>query len=483
MYNGSTRGADQGQTSEECRIRAWLSYRHGNPDHKAARDQLEKLCREREIELIYDKKGTKTGDDLIRFMQDLSESRFIFIFMDSDYLASPYTVHELIAISELGGLDERIVAPIRVSTAMVATEATRIRGLWNGDNDGWNELARQLDEKDPDKLAQRLDAAWTQVVYPHLDTLSNSAEDNGWETILKECLEEIENRQHSAIERNREQLRRQLIVRIERVLQYGASLVPALVRELEMQADADHRSIATRLLDRESVSNAISALTRAAARQKDALGGRSREWKECFLNAEEICGWLLLASTDPAWWYHNELRFARQVESDVTREIPLKIPEFIEIVISRSVMAWAKYRRGSDGKAKPDRQQGSDLVFDAISTEASDISLLSGIYRDLLRGEPLYNDREKLLEDICVRAEARFENDHKPIYYLMPRDTMLSLKSAAWFQGMRDRLLGKIQFICCDAPAKPYEFSPTREDQAKLLAHVAEFLYLEKDSV
>ncbi len=467
-------------STEEYPKRAWLSYRHKNDDHIAARTLLEDLCGKKGIKLVYDKNGTKEGDSLIQFMRDLSASRFIFIFLDPDYLASPYTVHELIAISEVGLLEERIIVPVRVSEAMVAIEATRQKRLWNGDDDGWNELARQLRETDLDELARRLDKAWKQVVYPHLDQLRDSAENRGWQTILETRLKDIETQQNDAVQKSEDRLKRQLVAEIERILQYGTLPAQAFRRELRLLANADCRSIATNLLNMDTVSKAIAALTRVAQRQKAVLGERSSEWKACFVDAEEICGWLLLASTDHAWWYHNKLRFAQQVESDVTREIPLQVPAFIEIVIARSVVKWAKYRLGKDGKAKPAQQRGSEVLFDAISSEATDITLLSGIYRDLLRGEPSGKDRDELLDDVCNRAEARFNRTGKPVYYLMPNDTIRLLNSADWFRGMKERLLGKIQFICCDAPCKPYELPPTQEDQALLLAQLAEFLSLEE---
>ena len=69
-------------------IQAWLSYRCKDTFAQTQRDELKAICKANNIRLVYDESDAQEGDDLIKFMEDLTSARCVFIFLAPDYFES-----------------------------------------------------------------------------------------------------------------------------------------------------------------------------------------------------------------------------------------------------------------------------------------------------------------------------------------------------------------------------------------------------------
>jgi len=473
---------DQGTDN---RYQAWLSYRCKNERHIAARDKLEALCKDQGIQLIYDEKETGEGDDLFEFMRKLSASRIIFVFLDKDYLASPYTAHELIRISEIDCFDQRVIRLLRMDDSIVATRATELLDQWRSSS--WiGELERQISKKGSDSLPSRMKQAWDKLVYPLLDIKNTPLIGGKKDDILRDLVSGVAKEQKDFVKQEDGNLKQFLIDAIARIIANSSTLLPGVFsrdHKLDLSPNLGAKAVARALLDTATVREAVAVVTRVAGERKKSLGKDSTEWRECFVDAEDVCGWLLLSSVNPDWWYHNELRLFPTRPSQVAHEVPLETPAYIEVVISRSFKVTAKYQRDEVGKARPLYAGDQDhLLFDALSDGATDTSLLAEIYNDLWQvdsGSLKEKKPQDLIKDIVDAAKARFEDTGKPVYYLMLQDKIRLLKQRPWFKGLEADLAGQVRFICCDVEAKESDIPASREPQSTLLAQLSRFLALE----
>ncbi len=109
---------------------------------------------------------------------------------------------------------------------------------------------------------------------------------------------------------------------------------------------------------------------------------------------------------------------------------------------------------------------------------ASDIQILSEIFKQLRRINSAPQDVDRLLADIQKTARALSKKQGgKPIYYIVSSDYLALVKALACYQKLQEKFAGCIQFICCVQTSLD-ELSPCREDQSSLLEDLAIILRL-----
>ena len=134
------------QLEDNFPINAYLSYRCNIDRDTQARDKLKALCSKPNITLRYDESETGEGDSLIKFMEDLTSARCVFLFLSPEYFQSAYTLFELIRINEWADLDSRFILPLRVCNNIIDKYRTAAKEFW---------FSKQA-EADRDKLADML---------------------------------------------------------------------------------------------------------------------------------------------------------------------------------------------------------------------------------------------------------------------------------------------------------------------------------------
>ncbi|WMP17931.1 toll/interleukin-1 receptor domain-containing protein [Thiothrix lacustris] len=460
-------------------IHAFVSYRHNRPPDIQTRDKLEELCAGKSISLIYDEKVTSEGDSLITFMEDLTAARCVFLFLSAAYFQSAYTLYELVSIHEQPDLDRHFVHPVRVTADMVTYQRTAMETYWQEHEAVRNELSRLLKQPDHALVWQRVVVAWDALVFPFLDTLQPALEEGDADAILQKRVGDMQQSVKVAIAETTKRLHEKVKSEIGRIL--GNQYIPGnkLKRELRLDPSIETQAIAQRLAEEPDVGQAIAVITRVVQTQAKLLAAKPEQWDECLSDAEQLCGWLLINSVDPVWWFHNELKMQRAARGGISHAFSLGDPAYIEVIISRSILQAARYDLNEYGKAKPvaENHDGT-LLFDATE-DATDELLLARLYKRLHRSPRVPSQVAELLEGIYSRAYSFYRTGQgKPVYYLVTQEQLELLESRSWFAEAQKKLAGYLQFICCDLQCQPYEQPACREDQTLLLDQVALLLSL-----
>lgn len=483
-------------------INAYLSYRHRNETAILARDELESCCEKSGlITLIYDKKATKEDDSLICFMEKLVDARCLFLFLEPDYFESSYTLFELICINEQEGLDKGFVHPIRLTESMVTYTRTSARQFWQANLAIREETARLLkktgrlkDTKDDDYDAiwRRIDNAWSNLIEDCLDHLKSAVTEDGKpNTRLQIAVKHV----IPAIEEVRNQKQVSLLAAMNKqivgILNKKSIPLKAFSKELgeydsEGELTEDAISIASFLTRRDSavkIRHFLNALICVVDDEKDRLGIESDEWEDCFNDAEQLAGWLLLRSIDADWWFDNEHSIQSKTEKSTLDKLSLDSIGFVEVVISRGVLQAARYRINEHGEAEPYNKKHNILMLYDASDEAKKTQFLRDIYIDIYRRNPDSKlSSDELFEKIIIRAKSSKDiAKGKAIYYLVSEETQKLLETFDWYKQPKASFEGCLHFICCNAPDKDYEKSVSSEDQNALLDRIAILLALNED--
>ena len=459
-------------------IHAYLSYRCKETRDRAARDRLKDLCSETNITLRYDESETEEGDSLIEFMEDLTSARCVFLFLSPEYFQSAYTLFELIKINEQADLDKSFIIPLRLSEAMVTYEWTTSKNYFDNNEAVCNELVRLLKKHNvnQDDLWQRIDAAWNAVIFPYLDRLHVSLENANADVALSELLRKTQAAVKDAIDKSIKEFQYELINKITAILNHNhINADDKFKEELGLTPINDVCHIATQLV-KIAAGKAITILTRVLTEKKSLL--ESAQWKNCFYDAERLCGWLLLNSVHPIWWFHNEIKLNKTVKTSLSNRVDLQDKKYIEVIISRTLFKAASYALYADGQPKAAGKEYDVMCFDGFSHTAKKEELLIRLYKDLLGKFPF--SEIDILKKIINRATTIYDEIEKPVYYLVSSDYLAMWESMAEEDGEIRKLAGYLQFICCEKPAKFDQQQASKEDQSLLLDKVARLLALEQ---
>ena len=468
------------QLEENYPIHAYLSYRCKKVRDIDARVKLkDALFSAAKITLRDDESETEEGDSLIEFMEDLTSARCVFLFLSPEYFQSAYTLFELIKINEQADLDKRFIIPLRLSEAMVTYEWTTSKNYFDNNEAVRNELVRLLKKSNvnQDNLWQRINAAWEEVIFPHLDILNVSLENAGAEEALGNLLGKTQAAITDAINNSTKDFQSELIKKITVILNRDhINANDRFKEELGLTATKDVRDIATHLVEIEA-GKAITILTRVLIEKKALL--ESAQWKSCFYDAEKLCGWLLLNSVDHIWWFHNAIKLEKTVKTSLSNRVDLQDKKYMEVVISRTLFKAAHYSLYPDGQPKPAGKEYNVMCFDGFSAKAKKEELLICLYEDLYHNSPSSKTSQtEILTNIINRAIANHNVTGKPVYYLVSVDYLVMWESMAEEDSEIKKLTGYLQFICCENSAKPNQ-GKANKDQSLLLNEVALLLSLE----
>jgi len=492
--------------------RAFLSYRHNYDSEIAAKNILEAAVNDQEkVELVFDKSVTEVGDCVIEFMKELIAARCIFLFISEDYFKSPYTLFELISISEHPEIESKIIIPICVSSRMLRVSVfQQIKNYWDdhpGHYETLDHLLRyqrtDLPKLDNKALWKRIDDAWQKQIFKYLNKLWDPDIVGDVPRLISKAVEELSDGITEQIKATTDYHRKIIKEQIKDLLNDQTVLVGRLARELGLPRNA----MAAQVVDALVLSSAMSVkpigcLISAARDVKEMLISISpMDWRDAFQDIQQICGLLLLNTIDPQWWFNHELELGLQMQQGVIGEgYKLEDAAFVEVVISKELITQNSSTSlglvlSPDNPDKVVSHQNTandgynNMLFDGVSGDAVAVTLLGKIHQDLLPSTSIPNDAEgiiadieKYTENIENAAEAIKEaSRQRPVYYIVSGSYLEQLKQQEWFPVFQQKLKGNLQFICCTEEAIAGSGHVTKERQKLLLSQVALLLKIDRN--
>lgn len=480
-------------------IRVYLSYRTKGARDEPARDALRPLCAARGMELIYDIDAIPIGSSFVKFMDHLSGGRCIVVFLSQKYFRSAYTLYELIALYERGNLDQRLIHLLRLEDDVQCKNHTTVKDYWHADTAEASadraELARLLQiANDKATVWERIDAVWKQHVFPYLETISLTCDAQGQvqQPVLKKLVDDIDTQVQAVIDDEHNKFIAEVRKQLEHILSISRDLCESLATGLQCQQQS--AKVVDKLLAT-PVTAALSTLHQAAEIQGKLLGQNTKDWRDYFHHAEQLCGWLLMTSVDKVWWFNTQIRWQQNTRTDPGDTVHLQRAAYVEVIISR---AYLKYDGTIKAGIEPrfvlnDRHQAQAAgahhnhnlpIFDILTPGAGLKQILTTIYNDLSENPPsrIPREDEQLFDDVIdVLEVARGIRQGKPVYYLVTADYLqilsTELNKLALEEQKKQLWCGLIRFVCCDLdPGQP---NAARERQSLLLSHVAKILLLD----
>ncbi len=475
-------------------LQIYLSYRCKDAKGIEARSDLESLCEQRGYKLVYDKNGTRQGDSLTGFMEDLVSMPFVFLFLTPDYFRSAWCLFELIRLHELGKLEEYAeIVPLRLSADMDLKQKQPILDFWDSDREDARKerafLAERLalpeagdDSRTKQAIRELIEEAWEQTIAPELDSKQPTLDGADQNAILNDRLNHLLPSFEEAVEEEHRHFRIALRKALEAELR-----PPRLVDELkaELGVDADNK-LPESLLNTGEAADAVATVTRVVKALRKWPGVSRDLWRQCYLQADKLCSLLLLDSIDPNWWFQNRRRILRENGERLSHTWVLEEKAFSEVVVSRSLTDARRVTRPCydyDNRKKcvtPTREYNDPLLFDA-SPAATSEGLLATLFQDLMgrRPEGKETEHDELVNAIARRARSQYKVRRAPIHYLVGKSFMEDLRNADWYSQAREQWKGYLLFVVCDNDPPPGHHSPTREKQDQLLDQLAVFKELE----
>ncbi|UOG91020.1 MAG: hypothetical protein L3K52_12515 [Candidatus Thiothrix sulfatifontis] len=264
-----------------------------------------------------------------------------------------------------------------------------------------------------------------------------------------------------------------------RILDGQLVLREKLKAVLKLDSCAIAADIAAHLVEKQEVSQAVGVLAQISLElDKKKPESLKERWEDYLTHVEQLCGWLLINSVDPEWWLQHEASLQSTAQDSVTRSLSLDTQAYVEVIISRSLLQQARYDLDEYGDPIPASSIHDPMVFDGHTAGASDIQILSEIFKQLRRVDSAPQDVDRLLADIQKTARALSKRQGgKPIYYIVSNAYLEMLEDLACYPKLKEKLAGCVQFICCVQTSLD-ELSPCREDQSSLLEDLAVILRL-----
>lgn len=105
-------------------VKVFVSYSWGVENDTGVVTELQRLCRERDIELIRDNEAMKHGDSINAFMDDLSSARNVITVFSDAYFKSKWCMYELLKTWWAGGFEQR-THPINADQCALDDDAYR----------------------------------------------------------------------------------------------------------------------------------------------------------------------------------------------------------------------------------------------------------------------------------------------------------------------------------------------------------------------
>lgn len=267
--------------------------------------------------------------------------------------------------------------------------------------------------------------------------------------------------------------------KISEILLSNSELLSELKKIAKLGIDTDARSVATYLVKLDAVSKAVIELAKVNQAAKRRLSSSSEKWEFYLDCVEQLCGWLLLNSVDPEWWWSHQQQLKLSNQQEVSRSLPIDHNAYVEVVIAHNLVQQAKFSVDLQGELVPSGELYDPLLFDAISPGASEIQLLSGIYKDLRQSDQAPQDIDDLVKKISRTAQAKVMiRENKQIYYVVSKSYLDAIQAMSCYTELQRQLAGYMQFICCSPGTNTS--SVCKENQLLLLDIVAEIYRLRK---
>ena len=459
-------------------VKAYLSYRQKNPHNSSALELLKQHCSAQSIDLIYDQEALYSGDSIKRFMDELGSARCVFIFLTPDYFESAYTLYELVTIEQWADLDRRFIHPIRITDDMNAYQWTKLQAHWRDNETTRNALADLLGTIDHESAWQQIEKAWKNIVEPYLDKIHVSLQQSDPNTAIAEFVASEWVSIQLAIVKEQASLHKRITQEITEILKTNFVSLDKLAREMGLSPGITAEDFGKYLGDSGEIIKAIAVITRVLRESRKKIGAsNSEQWEECHTQATQICGWLLLNSVDRIWWFNHQLRMKQLAKKSISRTYSLAYPPYVEVIISRDLLRQAEFELDAKGNVQPANGGHNLMLFDGVSTEATEIQLLVPIYKCFRNPQSYPTDLNELLNEIYFRSKSEFKVRQKPIYYLMTNETLQLFERQPWYQEMSLRLAEYIQFICFNQQQSSDGSSPC-DDPRSLLDQYATLLSL-----
>ncbi|MGR9108529.1 MAG: toll/interleukin-1 receptor domain-containing protein, partial [Gammaproteobacteria bacterium] len=154
--------------AEKPNLEVYLSYSQASERRVRFAYQLEDACARNGIRLIFDADELVLGDSIGRFMDELSQARFVILALSEDYFRSPFCMREFVDVFEWEYMDQRVIPVIH--ERIDSTELQKILAKWHGDHAVLESLG--CPDRNYAKLVSRINHGCETLVKPYLDQVN-----------------------------------------------------------------------------------------------------------------------------------------------------------------------------------------------------------------------------------------------------------------------------------------------------------------------
>ena len=374
-----------------------------------------------------DKENLKDGDEIYRYMDELSAARFVVCVFSPEYFKSENCVYEFAGLCHNGYMADRVFPLFQKHffsdnqreewmTAKITDEnlQKRVKDKTGKELAG---LIEQVRWQDMDKLAG--------VVVP----LASEDERDNFQEFIDNFLEKID----SDNKRKHEEHKEHLVWSVKETLGNESlnTLLPHLADELSCRCDKD--ACAKKLFD--DVYAGIISLHNATTKV-DIVPRKNSDIKE-------IVGRLLVSVINPGWWVVNEFHLENTRKKGKSFKADGMIEHEIEIVFARLFDRPAMYEEvGTDLKSTSSVVKHNDISF---TTDAEVIKkrYLIAFFEEVttchFEGEELTSSNEMRL-----RGSLRFRGQH---YCIILPEVYEKLVELDVVKKINEVLEGMITFV------------------------------------
>lgn len=456
----------------------WLSYKCKDTNSIKIRERLESLAANKHISLVYDENGAEVGDSLIKFAQNLSASRFIVLLINEEYFCSPWTLYEFISISNIAELETRILVLMPMAESLVEIGSLiKYQEYWQENQKLRDELAELLSCESSEAWVQ-IESAWKLLVEEKITIKHRTINSDKMEEQLEESFLDILGFYKEALKTSENDLVLTLKRNISKIFMEWPEHLKTLCKQLNLPTNTGDSRVIKSLLDL-NTKDSILEITKLVKNRPGSLSADDL-WYEFLHEMEKVCGWVLLKSVEPAWWYNMELSYKQSKGDGITLRFGGSHLAYAEVMISRALLKSAKFHKNDNGMAVPgvsgDSSLTPTLFLEGVSPEAEAEENLIKLYNDLFRGNYVKQGNiDELLEELLKVVDVE-KSLGEPIYYLLSHKDLSSLEKQDWFKQLNEKSKGNILFIGYGENGNTYDTQTCKTDEESLIGVVSHFL-------
>ncbi|MGH8474477.1 MAG: toll/interleukin-1 receptor domain-containing protein [Methylococcales bacterium] len=442
--------------SHSPELEVYLSYSRSTEQRIPIIHQLNEACRKNNIRLVFDEGELKLGDSIGKFMDELSQARFVVLALSPDYFKSAYCMRELVDLFEWDYMRHRVIPVIheRVDNR----ELQEIRAMWSSHSDRLGILGYK--DSQYNKLIERINAAFKTVIESYFDLVNRSLDQQtpDFNDLIDRLRNRAEHERKQDIEELQKFIRKKLIdlldkTRFEQFRRECAKMAyPGMTNSNPAEC--------ARWLAFLPADKALDNLHDMAKQCRPDRSIQSETFKNYAEDIQSLGCWLILGSISPDWWLLNKFKLSRLKSNKVG--VSLNIDEeneaYVEIVLARRDFYQPGIKRGPAGViSRNDSRNFPAQILDlAIAQQDRFQAFLLSLYNDLLQGEPDVSDTAVLIKRLKNRFknwEGRLPDGSRRLpqfYYLVSSKHYKNLQNTGLLNQIEVTFPGSLHLIALD---------------------------------